>query len=154
MAGRAGAAWVRAVGTGVAVVALDQASKALVRGSVHPGERRELALGVDLVQVHNRGIAFGLLTEGGPLLAVLTFAALGLLVAYFAWHAARPLLWLPTGLLVGGAVGNLIDRARHGAVTDFIDPPLWPAFNLADTAITLGVVCLLIALDLDREESD
>jgi signal peptidase II len=109
-------------------------------------------LGTDLVHVHNRGIAFGLFAGGGPVLVVLTYAALGLLLVYFARHASQRLLWLPTGLLLGGAFGNLIDRARLGAVTDFVDPPWWPAFNLADAAITLGVLSLLVALDLGRQE--
>jgi signal peptidase II len=54
-----------------------------------------------------------------------------------------PLLWLPVGMLVGGAAGNLIDRAREGAVVDFIDPVRWPAFNLADSCIVVGVLLLL-----------
>ena len=62
-------------------------------------------------------------------------------------HRDRPLVWLPTGLLIGGAAGNLIDRAREGAVTDFIDCPLWPAFNVADMAITFGVLTLLYVLE-------
>jgi signal peptidase II len=56
-------------------------------------------------------------------------------------------VWLPTGLLIGGAAGNLIDRARQGSVTDFIDPVLWPAFNCADIAITLGVLTMLYVLE-------
>ncbi len=145
-------AWLAAAGVLAAVVALDQATKALVRANLPRGQHRDLVLGIDLVQVHNRGIAFGLLTNGGTLLTVVTFAALALLLVYFALHATRPLLWLPTGLLLGGAIGNLVDRARLGAVTDFIDPPLWPAFNLADAAITIGVLALLVSLDLAREE--
>jgi len=147
-------AWLRTLAVVAAVFALDQATKATVRARLRPGERHDLALGVDVVHVRNRGIAFGLLTQRGTLLTVLTFAALALLVAYFALHSTRRLLWLPTGLLVGGAVGNAVDRVRHGAVTDFIDFPVWPAFNLADTAITMGVVLLLVVLDLAREERD
>jgi signal peptidase II len=145
-------AWLLAVGVTLTVVALDQATKALVRASLRLGERHDLVLGTDLVHVHNRGIAFGLFAGGGPVLVVLTYAALGLLLVYFARHASQRLLWLPTGLLLGGAFGNLIDRARLGAVTDFVDPPWWPAFNLADAAITLGVLSLLVALDLGRQE--
>ena len=59
----------------------------------------------------------------------------------------RPWLWLPTGLLVGGALGNLIDRLVNGAVTDFIKLPLWPAFNVSDMAITFGVLALLYVLE-------
>jgi signal peptidase II len=56
-------------------------------------------------------------------------------------------VWLPTGLLIGGAAGNLLDRVREGAVTDFIDFPAWPAFNVADMAITFGVLTLLYVLE-------
>jgi signal peptidase II len=59
-------------------------------------------------------------------------------------------LWLPTGMLIGGALGNLIDRLVNGAVTDFIKLPLWPAFNVADTSITLGVLVLVWVLEGPR----
>lgn len=147
-------AWLRAIGVTLAVVALDQATKAAVRSSLHLGERHDLLLGIDLVHVRNRGIAFGLFAGGGALLTVLTYTALGILLVYFARHAGQRLLWLPTGLLLGGALGNLIDRARLGAVTDFIDPPWWPAFNAADTAITLGVLALLVALDVGHQDRE
>jgi len=74
-------------------------------------------------------------------------AALLALLAFFALHAGRPLVWLPTGLLIGGATGNLIDRVTEGAVVDFVDLPWWPAFNVADVAITCGVVSLLYVLE-------
>ena len=61
------------------------------------------------------------------------------LVVYFATHLDKPLVWLPTGMLLGGALGNIIDRVRDGAVTDFIKLPGWPAFNVADISITFGV---------------
>jgi signal peptidase II len=75
---------------------------------------------------------------------VVTIAALALVLAWFARDPTRPWLWLGAGLLAGGAVGNLIDRVRLDAVTDFLDPPLWPAFNLADIAITVGAVVLIL----------
>ena len=81
---------------------------------------------------------------------VVTFAALSLLIGYFAMRPERPLLWLPTGMLVGGAIGNLIDRIAHGAVTDFIQLPHWPAFNVADMSITFGVLTLLYVLEGKR----
>jgi len=64
---------------------------------------------------------------------------------WFAVDPARPGMWLAVGLLAGGALGNLADRARADAVTDFIDPPIWPTFNLADVAITLGAIVLVLA---------
>ena len=63
----------------------------------------------------------------------------------------RPELWLGVGLLVGGAIGNLIDRLRLDAVTDFLDPPLWPAFNVADVSITLGVIVVALAALAPRD---
>jgi len=68
------------------------------------------------------------------------------LIYYFARHSSQALLWLPTGMIAGGALGNLIDRLRIGAVTDFIKFPDWPAFNVADSAITLGVVALVLLI--------
>ena len=65
------------------------------------------------------------------------------LLAYFVANRDRPWLWLPVGMLLGGALGNLADRAREGAVIDFIDPVAWPAFNVADSCIVVGVFVLL-----------
>jgi signal peptidase II len=137
----------RAAAVALATVAADQAVKALVRATIERGEEVELVLGIQLVNVRNRGIAFGLFAGGGVLLVVFALAALTALLVFFARHRHRPLVWLPTGLLIGGAVGNLIDRTVEGAVTDFVDLPLWPAFNLADVAITFGVLTLLYVLE-------
>jgi len=145
-------AWARASLLAGAVVALDQLTKALVIEGVRRGSRDSIFFGVDLVHVRNRGVAFGLLSEGGPLVVILTAGALILLLVYFVTHTRKRGLWLPTGLLLGGAAGNLLDRARHGEVIDFIDLPLWPAFNLADLSITVGVVGLLLVLEKDRKE--
>jgi signal peptidase II len=143
----AGRAWARAFAVAGAVVAADQATKAIVRASLAPGERDETLPLIDLVHVRNDGVAFGALAGGGTVVALVVAAALGALLAYFAFNAHRPLAWLPTGLLLGGALGNVIDRIRLDAVTDFLKLPFWPAFNVADTAITVGVVLLLIVLE-------
>lgn len=129
----------------VAAIALaaDQITKAIVRNSVEPGERINLLLGVDLVRVGNDGIAFGLFDEAGSAIVVAAAGAFALLLAYFLVSSGEEGLWLPIGLLAGGALGNLLDRVRDGFVTDFIDPPRWPAFNLADVEITVGVLLLL-----------
>ena len=131
---------------GAAVVAVDQLVKAAVVSSLSLGEVRDLALGFDLTRVTNSGIAFGLLEEGGDALVfVITGVALLVVVGWFATDPTRPWLWLGVGLLAGGAVGNLVDRIRLGSVTDFIDPPVWPAFNLADVSITIGVMVVVLA---------
>ncbi len=145
--GSAGA-WGRAALVAAAVVALDQATKALVRGGIEVGERRDLVAFLDLVHVRNRGVASSALEGQTALVVVVIAVALVALLWYFARHAARPLLWLPTGLLLGGAAGNLVDRIRLGAVTDFLKLPSWPAFNVADMAITVGVVGLLAVVEL------
>jgi signal peptidase II len=129
------------------VVAVDQLTKAIVRDQIVPGERVDALGPLDLVNVRNSGIAFGFLSGGGALVAAGVAVALIALLAFFATHARRPLIWLPTGLLVGGALGNLIDRARGGSVTDFLKLPHWPAFNLADIAITCGVVALILVIE-------
>ena len=108
--------------------------------------------GVQLVHVRNSGVAFGFFSGGGALVLILTLAALTALVVYFVMRPARPLLWLPTGLLIGGALGNLIDRIASGSVTDFIKLPLWPAFNVSDMAITFGVLALLYVLEGPRRD--
>jgi signal peptidase II len=80
--------------------------------------------------------------------------ALVALIVYFARHSRQRLIWLPTGLLLGGAVGNVLDRLREGSVTDFIKLPLgWPPFNLADASITIGVVLLLLSFEASRRET-
>ena len=134
----------------VAVVAADQVTKALVRGSIEPGHEVRVLPGVHLVRASNPGIAFSRLANGGPLVVVIAVVALGALLAFFLTHLRRRLVWLPTGLLLGGAAGNLIDRLREGAVTDFIKLPHWPAFNLADTCITIGVLVLVYVLERVR----
>jgi len=124
-------------------IAADQITKAIVRGQVMPGERIDAVAGIEIVRVHNSGIAFGLLNDAGSIVLVIAALAFAALLAMFLLSADRPGLWLPVGLLAGGALGNLIDRFREGFVTDFIDPPRWPAFNVADIEITLGVILLV-----------
>jgi signal peptidase II len=141
------AGFARIAGVAAAVLAVDQLTKHFVRSGIEPGDSHKLLPGVQLVHVRNTGVAFSLFSGGGTLVLVFTFVALAVLVAYFTLRPTRPWLWLPTGLLIGGAIGNLIDRLAHGAVTDFIKLPLWPAFNVADMAITFGVLSLLIVLE-------
>ncbi|HUO72003.1 MAG TPA: signal peptidase II [Solirubrobacteraceae bacterium] len=135
------------------VLALDQITKHTIPNGIHDGEARSLLPGIHLVHVRNDGVAFGFLSGGGTILLVFTFVALAALVGYFVRHPDRPLLWLPTGMLIGGAIGNLIDRLANGAVTDFIKLPHWPAFNVADMSITFGVLLLLWVLERPRRDA-
>lgn len=137
----------RAVAVVGLTVALDQATKAIAVASLDRGEEVNVFLGLDMTYVRNEGIAFGALAGGGPVLVVVIALALGGLVAYFALNSSVRLLWLPVGLILGGALGNLADRAREGAVIDFVDPIAWPAFNLADAAIVVGVLGLLYVVE-------
>jgi signal peptidase II len=146
----AGRGLVRAVLTAGAVVALDQATKQLAVHAVERGQSENVFFGIDIVNTRNTGVAFGALQGGGLIVSLLIGVSLALLVGYFALNRTTPGLWLPTGLLVGGAIGNLVDRVREGAVVDFIDPVLWPAFNLADASIVVGVLALLYVIERPR----
>jgi signal peptidase II len=130
-----------------AVLVADQATKALVSSALAPGEERDVIGPIKLVDVRNSGVAFGQLQNGGTIVAVLIAVAIAALLVYFSRNLSRPWIWLPTGLLLGGALGNVIDRVREGAVVDFIKVPHWPAFNVADSAITVGVVVLVLVLE-------
>jgi signal peptidase II len=145
------APWLRAAAVTAVVVALDQATKALVRSSVGLGDRDGILPGVEIVHVRNEGVAFSRFSGGGTIVTVIVAAALVALLAYFATHLHKPLVWLPTGMLLGGALGNIVDRVRDGAVTDFIKLPAWPAFNVADVSITLGVLVLLYVTERPRD---
>ena len=145
-------AWLRMLSVCGLVVAVDQLSKGIVVNSLAPGERIALLPGVDLTRLSNSGIAFGLLDTGGDALVfAITVVALAAVTVWFARDPTRPWLWLGVGVRAGGALGNLADRVRADAVTDFIDPVLWPTFNVADIAITLGVV-LLVSSAMAPEE--
>ena len=134
------------------IVALDQGTKALATSLVSRGDRVEILPFLQLENVRNKGVAFGI---GGDISAVFIGATIVLLLGFLVFLAFRGgsgwLVWLPAALLIGGALGNLADRVRDGAVTDFISLPLWPTFNLADISIVVGV--LLLLFDVERSEA-
>ena len=134
---------VGAIATAGLVVAVDQGTKRLVDSSIDRGDSVNGVFGLDLTNTRNTGVAFGALEGAGLIVAILIGLSLALLIGYFVANRDMPWLWLPVGLLLGGAVGNLIDRAVEGAVIDWIDPVAWPAFNVADACIVVGVASLL-----------
>jgi len=133
------------------VFAADQAAKAAIEADLVPGENVDVLGPLSLTLSHNRGVAFGLAGGAGAGLILVTLLALGALGYLFARSPTRPGMWVAMGLLAGGALGNLADRIRADAVTDFIDVGSWPPFNLADVAITCGVVLLVFLYMRDAE---
>jgi signal peptidase II len=138
-----------------AIVAVDQVTKLAVDSALSLHESRTLIEGLlDLTYVRNRGAAFGLLSDAdfpfqAVAFAVVSLLALALIAAYaYRLPASHRLPQLGLALIMGGAIGNLIDRARLGYVIDFVDvywgPHHWPAFNVADSAISVGVALLIL----------
>ena len=138
----------------VAVLAVDQLSKYLVRANMDLYESWPSEGLFRLTHGTNSGSAFGLFPNQTVLLIVASVAAIGFLVYFYRVYAMpRPLLRLAIGLQLGGALGNLIDRLRAGEVVDFIDVGAWPIFNLADSSIVVGMTVLfgiLMLTDSDK----
>ncbi len=141
---RAQRAWLLAGALGAAVIVVDQVAKAIVRSEIVIGEEIDVLGPLGLTQTHNTGVAFGLAGGTGAPLIIVMLVALGVVTYLFAQDPARPGMWVASGLLAGGAVGNLIDRIGSGHVTDFIELPPWPPFNVADVCITFGVALLVL----------
>lgn len=138
----------------LAVLAVDQWSKWWIEISLRMHEVVSLLPSLNLTRVENTGVAFGLLPARGNLLGTVLLTVLGLValavITTFFLRARRHERWLLTGLglILGGAVGNLVDRVMSGAVTDFVDFYVgsyhWHTFNVADTAITVGIICMIL----------
>ncbi len=143
----------RALVVAAVVVGLDQLTKHTIAAGIRPGQVEKFLPAINFVHDRNTGVAFSLFQGGGVLVLVFTLIALAVLVGYLALRPERPWLWLPTGMLIGGALGNLIDRLANGAVTDFIKLPAWPAFNVADMSITFGVLALVWVLEGRRKDA-
>ncbi len=139
-------AWRRALLLIGVVFCLDQVTKQIAFDNLAFERPVDLVLGFQFDYVTNSGIAFGLFDGGEGVVSVLTLLTIAALATWLTLNPARPDLWLAIGLLVGGALGNLADRTRMDAVIDFLDPPAWPAFNIADVAITAGVIVLVVGV--------
>jgi signal peptidase II len=144
-------AWCRAGALCGLVVVADQAAKAAVEAHITIGEKVDLLGPLRLTLSHNRGVAFGLAGGAGASLVLVTIVALAVVGYLFSRSPTKPGMWVASGLLAGGALGNLADRIRADRVTDFLDLPPWPPFNLADLAITSGVILLVLLYLRDSE---
>jgi signal peptidase II len=139
--------WAALASVAVAAVLSDQVTKHVVTSTLSLGEEVDVVGPVSIHHVENSGIAFGLFSSATPVVIVLTAAAVAWMLVFFLRSGRRhPVLPAALGLVIGGSLSNLFDRARLGYVTDFVDFRWWPAFNLADTFIVLGVAILFAAL--------
>ena len=141
------------LGIAFAVVLIDQVSKILVVRDFQLGESRPVTSFFDLVRLENTGMAWSLLANAGGwqrwFFIGLALAASGFMVYLLRRNAAQKLFSFALAMIMGGAIGNVIDRMTRGAVVDFISMHwhrayTFPAFNLADSAITLGAICLVV----------
>jgi signal peptidase II len=139
--------WVALGLVGASAAVADQATKLLVTSQMGLGDEVGVAGPLSIHRVENSGIAFGLFPTATSAVIVLTVVVVAWMLVFFSRSGARhPLLPIGLGFVIGGSTSNLLDRARLGAVTDFLDIGFWPAFNLADTFIVVGVAVLLAAL--------
>ena len=143
-----------------AIVAADQLTKTIILARFAPGERLEVTGFFNLVLAFNKGAAFSLLAQAPgwqtPVLVAIALAAAAILSALIVRNLHKRLLCTGLALVLGGALGNLVDRLRLGHVVDFIDLHAagwhWPAFNVADSAISIGAVLLILDGFLGREK--
>jgi len=141
--------WLSLGAIAVAAVVADQVTKHIVVSNLTLGDQLHVVGPFSIRHVQNSGIAFGLFAHATAGVIALTAVAIAWMLAYFARSGARhPVLPIALGLVIGGSVSNLADRVRLGFVTDFLDFRYWPAFNLADSFIVIGVAILVAALAL------
>ncbi len=141
--------WFGLVAVAVAAVLADQLTKHIVSTRLVLGETLHVLGPFQIRHVQNSGIAFGLFAGATGLVVAVTAVAVVWMLVYFARSGARhPILPVALGLVIGGSVSNLVDRVRLGHVTDFLYMRWWPAFNLADSFIVIGVAMVLGTLVL------
>ena len=145
--------WVSLAAVALAALGADQLTKAIVTSRLDLNDEVHVVGPFSIHHVTNSGIAFGLFASATSIVIFLTGLAVAWMLYFFARSGSRhPVLPVALGLVIGGSVSNLVDRVRLGHVTDFLDFRYWPAFNLADTFIVVGVATLLLALVAsDRE---
>lgn len=138
----------------LAIIGADQAVKWVIRETIERGDAHAVVWPLKIVHVTNSGAAFGMFQGAGPLLVMTSILGMVAIVVFlFNPSFAHPLMRLGLALMLGGAVGNLIDRVKDGEVVDFIKVPNFPAFNVADSAITIGVLVLVWAMLREPQQS-
>ena len=141
------------------ILVADQISKYLILSNLNPGQSwnpvASLTSWASITHVTNTGAAFGLFPDRGSFFVVIAVIVVAAIIFYYR-HLPAGQWWIKVslGLQLGGALGNLLDRLRMGYVIDFIDFKIWPVFNLADSAIVIGVAILAYFLLQDRDEKE
>jgi signal peptidase II len=139
--------WASLATVALSALGADQLTKAIVTSRLDLFDEVHVVGPFSIHHVTNSGIAFGFFSSATSLVILLTALAVAWMLYFFARSGSRhPILPVALGLVMGGSVSNLVDRVRLGHVTDFLDLRYWPAFNLADTFIVVGVAALLLAL--------
>ncbi len=143
--------WLFLVWVALSVIVIDQLSKAIIVASLEPYEEwmpiEAIRPFFSITYVTNTGAAFGILPQGGMLFTLIALIVVGVIIYFYRQLPER--VWLvrvALGLQLGGALGNLIDRIRLGYVVDFLHVRFWPVFNIADSAIVIGVGLLMILM--------
>jgi signal peptidase II len=153
------AQWLSLIAVAGAALFADQLTKQIIARTLAMGEKVDIVGPFSIRHVENSGIAFGFFSSRTTVVIAVTTIAVAWMLWFFARSARRhPVLPVALGLVLGGSVANLVDRVRLGRVTDFLDLEAWPAFNLADAFIVVGVAVLFGALVLAdrprRQRSD
>jgi len=148
---------------GLLIVVADQLSKSWIRSNLDSGQSLFDIGFLRIIHIHNTGAAFGIFQDYTAILSIIALiGVIIILLLVFVWHRQwsfldSMLFRIGIGLVLGGAIGNLIDRVFRGSVTDFIDFKVWPAFNVADSAVTVGAIIialrvLFLARSADNQE--
>jgi signal peptidase II len=143
----------RVLAVAVVVLILDQLTKRLAVEAVPRGTSEQFLPLIDLVHVRNEGVAFSSFAGQPWIVGLLVVVALAALTWWFLRNRTVRFAWLAAGMLAGGAIGNVLDRIIEGAVIDFLKPPNWPAFNLADMSIVGGMALLVVVVELENRRT-
>lgn len=143
----------RAAAVAITILIVDQLTKRLVVASIELGQVKTVLPFLDLTYIRNEGVAFSSFSGKPWVVGLLVAVALSALTIWFTRNRTVPYAWLAAGMLAGGAVGNILDRLTEGAVIDFLKPPSFPAFNVADSSIVVGMGVLVLVMELEHRRS-